>query len=51
MLCLDLDGLTKEFLIESVILIVILAVCHGEAIIPSAVMQLVEWPWLVTLLS
>lgn len=51
MLGLDLDGLTEEFLVKSVILIIVLAVSHGEAVIPSAVMQLVERAWLVTLLS
>lgn len=51
MLCLDLDGLTEEFLVKSVILFVVLAVCHGETIIPCAVMQLIERARLVTLLS
>lgn len=40
-LSFNLDGLSKKLLVESVVLVVILAVCHGKAIIPSAVMKLI----------
>jgi hypothetical protein len=42
-LSFHLDGLSKKLLVESVVLVVILAVSDGEAIVPSAVMKLTEF--------
>lgn len=50
-LSFDFDGLIKELLVESVILVIILAVGYRETIIPSAVMQLIESSWHSILLS
>ena len=42
-LSFHLDGLSKKLLVESVVLVVVLAVSDGEAIVPSAVMKLTEF--------
>lgn len=39
LLCLGAYGLIKEFLIESVILLIVLAVCHAEAVVPRSRMH------------
>ena len=51
MLRFDLYRLVKELLVKRVVLIVVLTIGHRESIIPSTVMQLVEFPWQSILIS